>query len=498
MLKDFFKNRLKGDSKIWAVYFSLVIISIFVFFVASSRLIGSNDAVVSPVFFHIIHLILGFGMLWIFYNLSRENIRLVSFFLLAVSVVLLLYLLVAGKSHQGASRTFLGFFQPSEFAKLTLIVVAAYFIDKFQDTEFLKKYFRHFCWITLLTIGLIFPMNLSMAGLIAFPILVMMIVGSMPLRNILIWVSIPIAAALIILGISAIVPDKVYNEFGKNRSVSVKYNPETMRNERVVSYKKIEYDTIFRKNYETNNTDTILAKPPFLKKRLPYMTLSILQKFRWETWKNRFVNHREFNKIFKNWDKLVDYEKEDFIEENFQVVLSQCAIYEGKFLGPSASSSVWRNRLPDASSDFVFALIVGEFGWLLAFFVIFLYVILLYRSGVLIRKSKTVFSSVVIVGATLVIALQAALHISVNLSFFPVTGQTLPLISKGGSSIVVISAFFGLILGMSRIAEKEKIQKNDENYDENSEILENKPVEKEFKIGDKITQPSEIEVIDVY
>jgi len=111
------------------------------------------------------------------------------------------------------------------------------------------------------------------------------------------------------------------------------------------------------------------------------------------------------------------------------------------------------------SKDFIYALIVEEYGLFLGGIgVIFLCLWLLWRGGVLIRKVDTVFQAVVITGSVTLIVFQAFVHIAVNVGLLPVTGQTLPLISKGGTSIMVMGMLFGLILGMSR-----KVEEKNEN-----------------------------------
>ena len=124
-------------------------------------------------------------------------------------------------------------------------------------------------------------------------------------------------------------------------------------------------------------------------------------------------------------------------------------------------------------------MIVEEYGTFIGGLgVIFLYLWLLWRGGVLIRKVDTVFQAVVIVGAVTLIVFQAFVHIAVNVGLLPVTGQTLPLISKGGTSIMVMGMLFGLILGMSR-----KIEEKDEST-ENMTDTPQEPTDKETEIND--------------
>ncbi|MDR0829555.1 MAG: FtsW/RodA/SpoVE family cell cycle protein [Prevotellaceae bacterium] len=542
-MKDFFKQNFKGDSKIWAVYVSLIIISILAVFIGSSKLIDTNDSVLSLFFTHCFHLAIGFIFLLFFYHISgKKEVELVSFWqklfslkslsfgILAFCIIFLAYLLLSGQAHQGAARSFFGFFQPSEFAKLSLIVVAAYFIDRFQNPDFLQKNFKWFCVFTFLPIGLVFPMNLSMAVLIAIPIFLMMVVGQIPWKLIGIWVAIPVCLAVVIFFIAKIIPPEVYNktlnqyyiEVGKDyhkKQVGINYEDIKINENgnKIYKYNGKIYDDIrfqskekWNKYYIVHNGehervpydsvqidknllrviykgDTIYPTQRSFSERLSKMPISLLKKFRWETWRMRFANFWEIHTTIWNWDTLDPEIKKDFKEDHLQVAYSQCAINEGKFIGSSEHSDTWRKSLPDGWSDYIYALIIGELGWAVGIFVIFLYVVLLYRGGVLIKKCDTVFSSVVIVGASLVIALQAFLHILVNVNLFPVTGQTLPLISKGGSSIVIMSAFFGLMLGLSKEKDKKQPEKKKVNTSQNEPQLD---TDTDFEA---VSQPSEVQ-----
>lgn len=204
---------------------------------------------------------------------------------------------------------------------------------------------------------------------------------------------------------------------------------------------------------------------------------SILGKFRFETWAGRFRNHID---IVEQWQKSdSNAEKWAIIRQYDQVIYAKSAIYDGK-IGVAPGNSVWRNRLQEVSKDFIFAMIVEEYGTFIGGLgVIFLYLWLLWRGGVLIRKVDTVFQAVVIVGAVTLIVFQAFVHIAVNVGLLPVTGQTLPLISKGGTSIMVMGMLFGLILGMSR-----KIEEKDEST-ENTTDTPQEPTDKETETYDK-------------
>jgi cell division protein FtsW len=120
--------------------------------------------------------------------------------------------------------------------------------------------------------------------------------------------------------------------------------------------------------------------------------------------------------------------------------------------------------LPHPYSDYIFAIIIEEWGLIGAMAVIMLYLTFLFRSIALAKKCTQMFSVMTVIGLAIIIVLQAFLHILVNVGILPVTGHTLPLISLGGSSIIIMSGAFGIILSVSRTIEKsnEVAAKNEE------------------------------------
>ena len=116
-------------------------------------------------------------------------------------------------------------------------------------------------------------------------------------------------------------------------------------------------------------------------------------------------------------------------------------------LGPG--KSIQKNFLPQSSSDFIYAIIVEEFGILGAFFLLFLYLLLLFRLVIVAYKSTSMFGKLLVIGVGLPIVFQALINMAVAVELFPVTGQTLPLISSGGTSIWMTCLALGMILSVS-------------------------------------------------
>jgi cell division protein FtsW len=136
-------------------------------------------------------------------------------------------------------------------------------------------------------------------------------------------------------------------------------------------------------------------------------------------------------------------------KDAYQVEKAKIAIATGGPLGVGPGKSIQKNFLPQSSSDFIYAIIVEEYGLLGAVLVIFIYFLLLFRVFVVLRTTATVFGMLLVIGVGLPIVFQATINMAVATSLFPVTGQTLPLISSGGTSIWMTCFALGMILSVS-------------------------------------------------
>ena len=134
---------------------------------------------------------------------------------------------------------------------------------------------------------------------------------------------------------------------------------------------------------------------------------------------------------------------------NYQIERAKTAIATGGFLGVGAGKSVMKNFLPQSSSDFIYAIIVEEFGLVGGTALILLYLVVLFRIVVIAHKSDTVYGKLLVLGLGLPIIMQAFVNMAVALQVFPVTGQTLPLISSGGTAAWMTCIAFGMILSVS-------------------------------------------------
>jgi cell division protein FtsW len=203
---------------------------------------------------------------------------------------------------------------------------------------------------------------------------------------------------------------------------------------------------------------------------------SVVEKYlpdRFATWKNRIERHSdEESKAMINEDGSIAYKITD---ENYQVSHAKIAIANGGVIGLPGSGTE-RDFLPQAYSDFIFAIILEETGLLGGLFVLLLYVALMFRCGVLASKCEKKFPRYLILGSALILTIQAVANMAVAVNLIPVTGQPLPLVSRGGTSTIITCAYFGIILACSS-----KINDEHENVDEGIANID-------FEITENITE----------
>ena len=156
-------------------------------------------------------------------------------------------------------------------------------------------------------------------------------------------------------------------------------------------------------------------------------------------------------------------------EADYQIEKAKIAIATGGIKGVGPGKSRQKNFLPQSSSDFIFAIIIEEYGLLGGFFLIILYMWLLFRIVIVAQKSEAIFGKLLVLGVGLPIVFQALINMAVAVELFPVTGQTLPLISSGGTSIWMTCLALGIILSVS--AKREEIKQREGLEDNPLDIL---------------------------
>lgn len=210
------------------------------------------------------------------------------------------------------------------------------------------------------------------------------------------------------------------------------------------------------------------------------------------TWQNRITHFGEARELSED-----DYFT--ITDENYQVAHAKIAISNGGVFGVFPGNSTERDFLPQAYSDFIYAIIIEEMGIIGGIFVLLLYVIILIRSGIIARKIDKLFPKYLVLGSALMLSIQAFINMAVAVNLIPVTGQPLPLISRGGTSTLITCAYFGLILSADRfgiLKKKDEVITTDTNQNDEDENLDyniNDPNESIEELDEKV----EIELYEV-
>ena len=154
------------------------------------------------------------------------------------------------------------------------------------------------------------------------------------------------------------------------------------------------------------------------------------------------------------WKHRIEAFSDDTGQESYQVQQAKIAIAKGGVLGQGPGNSTQRNFLPHPYSDFIYAIIIEEYGIMGGLVLIILYLVLLYRTIKIVAKSPKAFGALLAVGLSLSLVIQAFIHMAVSVNLLPVTGLTLPLVSMGGTSLFFTSVSIGIVLSVSRNAEE--------------------------------------------
>ena len=162
------------------------------------------------------------------------------------------------------------------------------------------------------------------------------------------------------------------------------------------------------------------------------------------TWANRLKNHTEEPEDAKQFN----------LQKNTQVAHAKIAIATCNVVGKGPGNSVERDFLPQPFSDFIYAIIIEELGILGGGFVLFLYIVLLFRTARIASRCENNFPAFLVMGIAILLVTQALINMAVAVGVFPVTGQPLPFVSKGGTATIINCAYMGIILSVSRSAKQ--------------------------------------------
>lgn len=410
------KTLCKGDKVVWLIFVILCTISIIEVFSATSRLTYGTNNHWGPITRHCAYLAMGVGLLYWMHKVPYIWIRRLGIVLYPISAALLIYITVRGMVINGASRWIeVGplTFQPSELAKLSIIIIVSIILtlhistinnysNAAREAGFRYKPFWLILGLTGFMALLIFRENISTAGLMCLVVYMMMYIGKMPGKLML------SLAAAGVLGI-AIVLAVVLSKDSDEDKAGEKPATEAVEKE----------DDSFKLSNRS------------------------------ETGANRLLRFFKPEKVAPE-----DYN----LDDNGQVAHANIAIASSNIIGCMPGNSVQRDYLAQAFSDFIFAIVIEELGLLGGAIVVFLYLLLLIRAGRIAKKCDKVFPSFLVMGLALMLVTQAMINMMVAVGLFPVTGQPLPLISRGGTATVMNCVYVGIILGVSYYNEKRDMQ----------------------------------------
>ena len=177
----------------------------------------------------------------------------------------------------------------------------------------------------------------------------------------------------------------------------------------------------------------------------------------------------QFPNRIDTWiSRVENFNSTQNLDASYQIERAKMAINNGGLIGVGAGKSIMKNHLPQSNSDFIFAIIVEEYGLVGGLFLISIYILLLLRVVIISNKSNSIFGTLVVIGLGVPIVFQAFINIGVSVELFPVTGQPLPLISSGGTSIWMTCIAIGII---QSVMNGQKISPEIDDSDNPLEIL---------------------------
>lgn len=382
----------RSDKYIWGIYIVLCAISIIELYSASSREVAAAG-VYGPIIRHCMMLgmgaILTIGISRVPYKWFMPLAPIVAL----VGVGLMVYVMLFGEIINGARRSFELWgiaIQPAEIIKLASVLMVALIMSRNQMRQGVKT--KGVFWAALLVVifgGLLFPQGLTNFILLMSISCSMMLIGGVQMRKMLV-----VFLCYLLLGGGALAY-KVYDDIA----------PQSTQQTEVVEEKAADD--------------------------------------RSATWMARL--DRYFG------DSIPKYEK-PITAENRQEMYSYMAQANGGVIGVFPGNSRETARLPLAFSDYIFAIVIEDVGLVGGIVLLIIYLALLLRAGNIASQCSRAFPALLVMGMAVMICLQALFHMGITTGVLPVSGQPLPLISKGGTSIIITSVAFGIMLSVSRYA----------------------------------------------
>ena len=371
-MQQLIEKYIKGDKVIWTIIILLSLYSIVMAYSSSSnlafRISGGN---VAPyVIKHTLIIIIGIVLIIYLQFFPYKYFSRLSQIGIFVSIVLLFVTLLFGVSKGNASRWIMGF-QPSDFAKLVLIIYGSRMLTNKKDViKDFKKGLIPILWPVALICGLILPADFSTAAMLFTVCFTMMFIGGARIKH---------------LG-------------------------------SIIGTAFLGFAFLILVN---------MAVPGFLP--------------RVDTWEKRIMS-------FGSGEK----------QENYQAEMAKRAVANGFLFGKGPGKGHVKNDLYSAQSDFIYASSIEEFGSIIGGIgLVILYMILFFRAIRIMNKVDSKFASLIVFGLSFMLIFQSFINMGVGVNLFPVTGQPLPLISMGGTSILFTCISLGIILNVSTTVYKD-------------------------------------------
>lgn len=418
------------DTHIWGVYGFLVVLSIIELYSASSFEI-SKQGLYAPLIRHVAMLFMGFLIILGVQRVHYKYFAPASRVLCWISALAMVYVMFFGEYVNGARRAIsLPFMslQPAEFLKLSAVLMLALILGTTQlkkDERIRNRGLIKASVLVLVLSALLFTQGLTNTVILMAVSCSMLLLGALEWRKFLIILGVYAMFGLLGGAVKMVMASRA----GGEKTVPV------LVDARGNSYTIPEAVTVEGKN--SRMTD--------------------------DTWKNRFLAFA---------DDTPRYER-PITAENLQEMRSYMAQANGGMFGVFPGNSRETSRLPLAFSDFIFAIIVEDLGFFGGMFIMLLYIWLLARAYVIAHRCNQMYPAFLVTGCAVLITTQALCHMAIVSGAGPVSGQPLPLFSKGGTSILVTSIAFGVMLSVSRFS----LRSNEATSDELAREKNNLPAE---------------------
>jgi cell division protein FtsW len=381
-----------GDLWIWGIYITLCIVSVIASYSASSREVVTSG-IYLPIIKHVMMLASGVLVVWLLQRMPYKKFIKPIYAFAFITIVLMIVTMVHGEVINGAKRAIRlpGFtLQPAELAKLAIVLLIAVFTAKNQMEKGVKTIGVALSAISVVLFGgLLVNQGLTNTILLMSISLSMMLIGGIQWKKFLIVIVVYMIA------------------FGG----FMMFKDSNSEKEEVLKTEKVAV----KENKDAKREGTWMAR---------------LQRFR-------------------NPVPLYDQKLDDKNQQEFYARMAQA---HGGITGVGPGNSRECSRLPLAFSDYIYSIIVEESGLWGGILLLILYLCLLGRAGIIASKCSRALPALLILGMAVMISFQAMFHMAINTGVFPVSGQPLPMISKGGTSILMTSIAFGIMLSVSRYA----------------------------------------------